>query len=181
MTVYTYNDKVLKNVTTNKWLKKSESSIPENGVKIGNLIWSKFYAEYSNCGVDGNTIITINGVDHSYYWYNRLSQMTLQDGWRVPTKVDFDNLIAAIGADVNPSNWCHLFATYRGYMPDSFNNQYGTGWDEAVGFNRYSTNYYGAAIGWYDSTRIICGNYGSLYLASESSMKAPIVFCQDAT
>lgn len=178
--ILTFNNKILSAGT--KWLEQGSSPapVPADGVKIGNLIWSKFYADYSNCGVDGDRVIAINGKDYSFYWYYKLAQMTPQDGWRVPTTADFDNLIASIGADVNKNNWAHLFATYRGYMPDSYDNQYGTGWDEQVGYNKYWDVYYSCAIGYYDSSRIICGNYGGLYFASESSMRAPVVFCKDA-
>lgn len=180
ITVYTYNDKVLKNIDTNKWLKKKDT-IPANGVKIGNLIWSKFRADVNNVGLTARRTATVNGVTYSYYNYSDLSKFLLPEGgWRVPTTADFDNLIATIGADVNSNNYGKLFKANNEYQIDRYTNDYGTDWDPNVGYY-YNSNNSGQCIGWYDSTHVIYGNYGALaYESSRYAYYAPIVFCQDA-
>lgn len=180
-TIYTFNNKVLKNAANDKWLKKKEAPIPANGVKIGNLIWSKFRADVNNVGLSARRTATVNGVTYSYYRYSDLAKMLLPEGgWRIPTTADFDNLINTVGATTSNTNWAKLFMTYSEYWSTTYTNDYGTDWDEQVGFY-YNSNSYSCCLGWYDSTQVICGNYGSLKFETSSyAPYAPIVFCQDA-
>lgn len=91
ITVYTYNDKVLKNVATDKWLKKYE---PNDEVVIGSQTWKNV-----NLAIDdgGEGITITNG---EYYYTQAAAQRVAATvtGWHLPTKDELDTLASTAGS-----------------------------------------------------------------------------------
>lgn len=104
MTVYTYNDKVLKNVTTNKWL--SKKAIQLDVVQIGNKIWlaKNLAIDDGGDGITSVNIGVVNGYNYgTQYFYTvpaaeRIAT-SLGNGWRLSTYNDWSNLCYYVGND----------------------------------------------------------------------------------
>lgn len=66
--------------------------VPEDGVLIGNQIWSKFYVDQNFCGVAPKKIKTYHNLNISYYEISQLSSLTFPNNWRLPTRDDINIL-----------------------------------------------------------------------------------------
>lgn len=100
ITIYTYNDKVLKNVATDKWLKKAEAPQPLfRSVIIDTQEWmaENLSIDDGQGGITSVNIGTVNGYDYgTQYFYTREAAIRIAtnvgNGWRVPTRQDFYTL-----------------------------------------------------------------------------------------
>lgn len=89
ITVYTYNDKVLKNVATDKWLKKKEGPSFDE-VTIGTQTWMA-----KNLAIDdGGEGITI--INNNYYYTRDAARRIAEtvNGWHLPSQSEFNSLIS---------------------------------------------------------------------------------------
>lgn len=112
ITVYTYNDKVLKNVATDKWLKKVEAPSPET-VDIGGKlyrvaempdgkIWMCENLDYGTSGVYYNNdepTYGWNGLKYGklYTWDEAVATANEISGWHLPSNDEWTALRAAAG------------------------------------------------------------------------------------
>lgn len=105
ITVYTYNDKVLKNVATDKWLKKKE--IPTEITLSNGQTW-KLATLALNDGGEGIKIVndvTANGVNlGTIYYYTfaaaqRIASI-IPEGWHIPTSEEAQLLIDTYSNDI---------------------------------------------------------------------------------
>jgi len=71
--------------------------IPEDGVLIGDQIWSKFYVNKDFCGVAPKNTRTYHGLVISYYERSQLSSLTFPDNWRLPNRTDISILKNYVG------------------------------------------------------------------------------------
>lgn len=99
-TVYTFNNKVLKNSATDKWLAKKE--IPME-VQIGNQIWKTKNLAIDD-GLGGIYTQTVNYgqgdvVEYYYTWDAAVRVAASISGWHLPTKTEWDTLITTAGGD----------------------------------------------------------------------------------
>lgn len=109
MTVYTYNNKVLKNVTTDKWLKKAETPAFRS-VVIDTQEWmaENLSIDDGQGGITALNIGTINGYDYGTQYFYTLEAATriatnIGNGWKVPSRQDFFTLTgyhSSIGSNI---------------------------------------------------------------------------------
>lgn len=101
-TIYTFNNKVLKNSANDKWLTKKEAPAIEE-VTIGSQTW-----KVKNLAIDdGGTGITIvdnvtaNGVNfgtqYFYTWDAAIRVANSIEGWHLPSKAEWETLAAYVG------------------------------------------------------------------------------------
>jgi uncharacterized protein (TIGR02145 family) len=90
-TIYTFNNKVLKNSANDKWLIKKEGTSFDE-VTIGNQTWMS-----SNLAIDdGGEGITI--INNNYY-YTRDAAIRVAEtvpGWHLPTSYNFSTLLSNV-------------------------------------------------------------------------------------
>lgn len=103
ITVYTYNDKVLKNSANDKWLKKSE--VPTfDEVTIGTQTWMAKNLAINDGGAGISVIndVTANnvnfGTQHYYTWDAAVRVANSIQGWHLPSKSEFETLSSYIGS-----------------------------------------------------------------------------------
>lgn len=90
-TIYTYNNKVLKNSANDKWLKAPEIN---DEVTIGTQTWKN-----ANLAIDdGGEGITINNGE--YYYTQAAAQRVAATitGWHLPSSDEFNTLVSAAGS-----------------------------------------------------------------------------------
>lgn len=165
---------------TKIWPTETPIPIPEGGVKIGNRIWSKFYANSANCGVRPNgTQILQDDTKINSYAYSALRYMTPSGNWRVPTSADFDDLTTTIGATPSNTLLGSLFKTFIPSLSGIYTNSYGLNWYS----NAQGDPTWPCSIGWYASNKRICGyliERPDLYYYTSTAGHSPVVFVQDA-
>lgn len=103
ITVYTYNDKVLKNAATDKWLKKKE--VPTfDEVTIGTQTWMAKNLAINDDGAGISVIndVTANnvnfGTQYYYTWDAAVRVANSIQGWHLPSKSEFEALSSYIGS-----------------------------------------------------------------------------------
>lgn len=102
ITVYTYNDKVLKNSATDKWLKKKEAPIVEE-VTIGNQTWmaKNLAIDDGGAGISVINDVTANnvnfGTQYYYTWDAAVRVAASIQGWHLPSNSEFETLASYIG------------------------------------------------------------------------------------
>jgi uncharacterized protein (TIGR02145 family) len=103
ITVYTYNDKVLKNSATDKWLKKPDAPIIEE-VTIGNQTWmaKNLAIDDGGAGISVINDVTANnvnfGTQYYYTWDAAVRVAASIQGWHLPSNSEFDTLASYIGS-----------------------------------------------------------------------------------
>lgn len=103
-TVYTFNNKVLKNSTNDKWLIKKE--VPLGVVQIGNTIWLAKNLSIDDGG-EGITSVNIgvrNGYDYGIQYFYTVPAAeriaaSLGNGWRLSTYYDWSSLCSYVNND----------------------------------------------------------------------------------
>ena len=99
-TVYTFNNKVLKNTSNDKWLAKKGGPLFDE-VTIGNQTWlSKNLA--IDDGLGGIASVTVNYgqgnvTEYFYTWDAAIRVAETVQGWHLPTKDEWDTLISTVG------------------------------------------------------------------------------------
>lgn len=142
---------------------QSRPPVPEDGVLIGDVIWSKFYVDYSISGVNPRKTYTYHNKSIAFYAYNDLRNVTFPNNWRLPTSSDYNNLYQTVGR--NGGN--KLISVEDGGTDDYGMNLYKTGY---LSGSYYSTkNNTGTAyFMYYSSTYLVYATTDTLSNIGES-------------
>lgn len=154
-TIYTFNDKVLKNSVTAKWLaKKQGPSFQE--VTIGSQTWmaKSLAIDDGQGGVLTQTVNYGQGdvVEYYYTWEAAIRIANSIPGWHLPTASEWDTLTSTVGGSLKGGT--KLKSTY------GWNND-GNGTDD-YGFAAFPA---GQWITGFDEL----GNYAYFWTATEYS------------
>lgn len=103
-TVYTFNSKVLKNTSTDKWLAKKEGPSFDS-VTIGSQIWMSKNLAIDD-GQGGITIVdnvTANGINfgtqYYYTWDAAVRVANSIQGWHLPSTSEWNTLVNNVGGN----------------------------------------------------------------------------------
>lgn len=101
-TIYTVNNKVLKNSSTDKWLIKSPPPPdPMAPVQIGTQIWSSknLVIDDGQGGIYTQTVNYGQGdvTEYYYTWDAAVRVAATVQGWHLPTDAEWDTLATAVG------------------------------------------------------------------------------------
>lgn len=143
--------------------------VPEDGVLIGNVIWSKFYVDYSISGVNPRRTYTYHNKDIAFYAYNDLRSVTFPNNWRLPTSSDYSNLLQTVG----DRNGYKLISIEDGGTDDYGMNLYKTGYvtgtyyktknaTDSAYFMYYGSSYIVNASTYYLGTTTVSTSYKAI-------------------
>lgn len=123
-TIYTFNDKVLKNSVSGKWLTKK--SAPADEVKIGNQIWktTNLAIDDGQGGIYTQTVNYGQGnvVEYYYTWDAAVRVASSITGWHLPTSSECNTLSNTIGGNLVAGD--KLKSTY-GWQSGNGTDDYG--------------------------------------------------------
>ena len=100
-TIYTVNNKVLKNSANDKWLTKKETGPTFDSVTIGSQTWMSKNLAIDD-GQGGIMTRTVNYgqsdvVEYYYTWDAALRVADTIEGWHLPTDAEFGTLVESVG------------------------------------------------------------------------------------
>lgn len=105
-TVYTVNNKVLKNAANDKWLTKKETPpVPQDEVTIGTQTWKNvnLAVDDGGTGITHRDNVTANGINFGTVYYytwdaaNRIANSI--SGWHLPSMEEFQTLVNYVGTN----------------------------------------------------------------------------------
>jgi len=166
-TVYTYNDKVLKNVATDKWLKKAEVSpgtadIGDKSYRVAEMpdgkIWMCENLDYGSSGVYYNNDESTygwNGLKYGklYTWDQAVAAANEISGWHLPSADEWDALATAVGGSDTAGT--KLKST--------------TGWSSGSGTDDYGFAAFPGGTRSTTGTFSGLGSYGRFWTATENT------------
>jgi uncharacterized protein (TIGR02145 family) len=158
-TIYTVNNKVLKNSATDKWLAKKEA--PSDEVTIGTQTWmSKNLAiDDGQGGIYTQTVNYGQGdvTEYYYTWDAAVRVAATVQGWHLPTTAEWDTLTNAVGGTSVAGT--KLKSTY-GWSSGNGDGSYGFA---AFPAGRWDSGFYNLGYHAYFWTANISGSSSSYY------------------
>lgn len=152
-TIYTFNDKVLKNSVSGKWLIKKPA--PADEVKIGDQIWktTNLAIDDGQGGIYTQTVNYGQGnvVEYYYTWDAAVRIASSISGWHLPTTEEWTTLATEVGGQLVAGD--KLKSTY--------------GWESGNGTDDYNFAAFPAGY-WYSGSFDSLNSFAGFWTSTEN-------------